>query len=281
MTDFTGARRLPRLVGGSAGANLLLWAAVASAAACTAWLGEGVVIVAFAGVSWLALRAFPVPHRRGSLDRPLVIACMLSVPLQYGFVAAHAYELFVSALPLATLMVLPMLALWSGNTRDLLDRIAERGFVVMLCVYCVAHAPALLMLGTPSDAARNGLLVAFLVIAAHVGDGVRALFARLRSRRSIAGPARGWLEAQLPATAVVGVLTGMAFAPAMPVSTPLAAAIGAGIASVGWLGSVVLARLRADAATAPAHTATWPTGIARPDALCFAAPVFFHLMRAF
>jgi phosphatidate cytidylyltransferase len=277
MTPLTGAGRLPATAAAD-GAGALLWGALAIAAACAPWLGEGVVIVGFAAVSWWALRMFPLPPQRGPADRVLAAACLASVPLQYGFVATHAYEPFIAVLPLASLMVLPLLALASGNTRNLLDRIAERGFVVMLCVYCVAHAPALLMLEVSVFAGHNGLLVAFLIVAAHAGDIVRHVLCRLRRRQGL------WLRArvgtELPATVVLGALAGSAFAAVAPIPAGLAGATGAGIAVLGWLGRAVLARLREECAPVAAAGTVWDSHIARPDALCFAAPVLFHLLRA-
>ena len=272
-------RRLSDSAGTGAGAGALLWTVIALVAAAAPWLGEGIVIVAFAAISWWALRAFPLPPHRASADRALALACTLSVPLQYGFVAAHAYEPFVAVLPLATLMVLPLLALATGDTRHLLERIAERGFVVMLYVYCVAHAPALFMLDVAGFASRNGLLVAFLVLAAHAGDGVRVVLARMRRQPGTSARREGRRRAvELAVTLALGAAIGAAFALALPVSAAMGMAAGALVSALGWLGRGVLVRLRADGAPT-AMSSTWAHEIARPDALCFAAPVFFHLVR--
>ena len=104
------------------------------------------------------------------------------MPVQYLFVATRSFDPFVATLPLVATLGLPLLALCSRDTRDLLDRVTACGWGLLACVYCVSHAVAILMLDIPGFSGRNGLLVAFLVIVAKADDLRHCVFAAFARR---------------------------------------------------------------------------------------------------
>jgi phosphatidate cytidylyltransferase len=261
------------------GVRIALWWGLAGIAAA---LPPAIAIGAFAVVSAFALAEFfaMAPHRRH--DTALRNACFVAIPLQYAFVATHSFGLFVATLPLAATLALPLLALRAGDTRDLLDRVAECGWGVLACVYCVSHAAAILMLDIPGGAARSGGLVAFLVVVAKADDvyryalrrfsGVAALTQTTTLARIVAGVA---------GSALAAAALGAALAWLTPFTTVVAAAAALLIALLGTLGRFVMAcvdRERPPAGTVPATA--WRRALGRPGAIAFSAPVFYYLLHA-
>jgi len=55
----------------------------------------------------------------------------------------------------------------------------------MLTVYCVSHAPALLLLTIPNYSKQNVLLLFYLVFVTHISDVLQYVFGKLFGRTSI------------------------------------------------------------------------------------------------
>ena len=247
------------------------WAALllaVAAAALALWDSSAALLLVFALVSTVALGAFVAPGTSDAAAAPPhALGLYLCVPLQYAFVASGRYELFAVTLPLVGALALPLLALAQGEGRAFLERTAERYWIVMVCVYCVSHAPALLMLNAPNAAG----LVAFLVVMTLAGQALYVLAMRLRreqtrSIRMAIGGAGG---------AAMMVAFGMMLAWLTPFAVPAAGAMALLIAASGALGCRVLHEMRR---THPAAVAV-DRELWQSDALSFAAPVFFHAAR--
>jgi len=245
------------------------WATVVLAMAVAAlalWDSRTALLLVFALVSTAALGEFLAPGASNATGSPVrVLGCYLCVPLQYAFVASGRYELFAVALPLFGALALPLLALAQDGGRAFPERIAERYWIVMVCVYCVSYAPALLTLDAPDTSG----LVAFLV----------AMTFACQALCTVASRSRVW-QLRKPATMTVAGLAGAATMAALglmlawltPFSIALAVALALLIAAAGALGDSVLRATRIDGAFAEVR---W-----QPGALAFAAPVFFHAARA-
>ena len=52
----------------------------------------------------------------------------------------------------------------AGDTTDFLERASKIQWGLMVCVYCVSHAPALLMLEIPGFEGQNVKLLLFLIV---------------------------------------------------------------------------------------------------------------------
>jgi phosphatidate cytidylyltransferase len=252
----------------------------AALVALAAIASDGAALVAlFALLSALTLRgwfAFDADSRgAGAWTRT---ACYLSIPLQYTFVAAGSYSLIALCLPLAATLGLPLLAVLDGDTRNLAERTARRYFGVMVCVYGLSHAPALLLLATPATAGRAGLLVVFMVLVAQLATLLDGTLGRLAARHGGQGVLRniGMLAA---ATLLAGGV-GAALAWLTPYGPETAAGMALLTGAAAALGTRVMAAFAADLA----HTgerANDGLGVlpGRLAAIAFAAPTFFHLAR--
>ncbi len=261
----------------ASGARIALWWLVAGLAAT---LPAPLAVALFASVSMQALAQFFAMAPRRRHDARLRVACFVAIPLQYALVATNSVELFAVVLPLAATLALPLLALRGGDTRDLLDRIAECGWGVLVCVYCVSHAAAMLMLDIPGFAGRAGWLVAFLVIVAKADEAFGYGLRRLGVRPAAPGTSLLRIAARVMVSTLAAAALGAMLAPLTPFTPGVAAAAALLIALLGALGRFVMACIERERPTGVAAAAGWRRALGRPDAIAFAAPVFYHLLRA-
>ncbi len=243
--------------------------------------GFGSILV-FALTSFLLLREFitMTPTRRGD-HRALFWAFML-IPLQYGLLASGWYGLFSILIPVYAFLFLPVRIAAAGDATGFLERAAKLQWGTMLCIYAVSHAPALIKLPLP-DAPGAGLrLLVFLVTVMQVADLVRRLVDTAAGTHPVArtlsetccweGMLAGWLAA-----AVAGLL----IAPATPFGAAAAVLMALAAVLMGSFGELCYAAICRDRNRQGIIVTAGASMLERGIALCFAAPVFFHLTRYF
>jgi phosphatidate cytidylyltransferase len=242
-------------------------------------------VVLFGLVSFLALREFITltPTRRGD-HRALFWIFFIFTPLQYVFVALRWYELFAVFIPLYAFLFLPTRSAIVGQTDNFLARTATIQWGLMVCVYCVSYAPALLMLKIPGYEDQNALLLVYLVIVVQVSEVLQYLFSRAFGRYPIAPTVspRKMVEG-VAGGALIAALVGAWLAWATPFQAWQGFLISLVITLVGFAGTLCMSAIKRDRRVK--EFGQFMQGrvvmLDRIDALCFAAPVFFHLVRFF
>jgi phosphatidate cytidylyltransferase len=201
--------------------------------------------------------------------------------MQYAFIAAGRHDLFTVCLPFAATLVIPLLTIAQRETRGLVERVAERYWGVTLWVYCVSHAPALLMLDLPKFAGGNAGPVAFLIVLALASQWLWSLTSARQGPYLDGAPATRLRAMHIVAVGLVGVL-GALLAWMTPYTPLTAGAMALLIAVPGFLGCSVLAAIRRThrLERGVRERGELASGMLRPDALAFAAPVFFYAVRA-
>jgi phosphatidate cytidylyltransferase len=125
-------------------------------------LGKAGVLVLFAFCSFAALREFITltPTRRGD-HIALATAFFIVLPLQYLLIGYDWYGLYSIFIPVYVFLGLPIIAALRGDTTEYISRIAEVQWGLMVSVFCVSHAPALLTLPIPGFEGQNAMLKVF------------------------------------------------------------------------------------------------------------------------
>lgn len=251
-----------------------------------AWVSGAVgATLAFGVISFLALREFiTLLHTRRADHRTLLLAFFAVLPLQYAIVGGRHFDLFTVFIPVYVFFTLPVFAALAGDPERFLERNAKIQWGIMVCVYGLSHAPALLLLNFRGHEGRGAFLVFFLVMvtaAAQLAqDGMKH---RLRRRPLVRRidrlfSLRVWLVGALSA-AVVGVLLYW-ITPFKPGQALVLAFVAGG---AGTLGELVMKALKKDAGVRHWGNRASVTGavglLDRVAPLCFAAPVFFHAAR--
>jgi len=260
------------------------WVMCAVFAVATATGGLGSIVL-FGLMSFVAFREFVTmtPTRRGD-HRALFWAFFFFIPLQYWLVAVDWYGLFSILIPIYAFLFLPTRTAMSGETERFLERTAKIQWGLMVSVYCVSHAPALLMLQIPGFEGQNALLLFYLVLVVQSSDVLQYVFGKIMGRRKIApdvSPNKTWegfLGGILSAT-----LLGSALWWATPFSPLQAAGMSLVITLLGFSGGLVMSAIKRDRGIKDFGTLIEGHGgiLDRIDSICFAAPVFFHLTRFF
>jgi phosphatidate cytidylyltransferase len=241
------------------------------------------VIVLFGLVSFFALREFITltPTRRGD-HVALAVSFFLVLPEQYVLVAMGWYGMFSIFIPVYVFLLLPIIAALSSETTHFLERGAKIQWGLMICVYCISHVPALLMLDIPGYEGRNALLICFLILVVQMSDVLQYVWGKLFGKRKVAPELS-------PSKTVEGFVGGVASASLLGAAmwwiTPFdvwqAGAMALAIAFMGFLGGLVMSAIKRDRGVKDWGAMIEGHGgmLDRLDSVCFAAPIFFHLTR--
>ena len=246
-------------------------------------VGRTASFVLFAMISFFALREFITltPTRRAD-HRALFWSFFVILPLHYWTLADHWYGLFVILIPVYAFLFIPVRNALAGDTEHFLERTAKTQWGLMISVYCVSHAPALLILNVPGIPDGSARLLFFLVCIAQLSDVLQYVWGKLCGRHPIAPK----LSPNKTIEGLVGGgLSAIAVGAALWWSTPFtpwqAAGLAAVIVAMGFFGGLVMSAIKRDRGVKdygeliPGHGGV----LDRIDSLCFAAPVFFHLVR--
>jgi phosphatidate cytidylyltransferase len=248
--------------------------------------GAWVALTLFALVSFFALREFLTlsPTRLGD-HRSLVLAFFVVLPTQYWLVGAGHFDMFAVFIPVYVFLALPLASALANDPLRFLERNAKLQWGIMVCIYGMSHVPALLLLKFPGYDNRNAFLVFFLVIVVQVCMVAQHVASRNLKSPPVA-PAisqsfnwKSWGMGIATGSLLGALLAGIT--PWVP-GTAFAAAFIACVA--GSLGHFVMKALKRDRGIpnwgAQGRSVTGAGGLLdRVDALCFAAPVFFHSAR--
>jgi phosphatidate cytidylyltransferase len=252
-----------------------------------AWaLGETFATVLFGLVAFFALREFITlsPTRQGD-HRSLVLVFFVILPVQFALVIHRSFDLVTVFIPVYAFLAIPVVSALANDPERFLERNAKLQWGIMVCVYGISHVPALLLLEFPGYERKNAFLVFFLVLVVQSCMLVQHL-ANRRWPRTPSAPNvsksfnwRGWALAVGLASLIGGVMAGLTpFQPAQAVAMALIACVS------GSLGHLVMKAIKRDRGVtnwgSEGRSTTGGTGLLdRVDALCFAAPVFFHSVR--
>jgi phosphatidate cytidylyltransferase len=240
-------------------------------------------LVLFGIMSFLALREYVtlIPTRRGD-HHALFWTFFLFTPLEY-FLLAIRWSGFMIVIPVYAFLFVPAVMALAGDVQNFLDRAARIQWGLMVCVYCLSYAPALLTLNIPGYGPDAKLLF-FLVVVDQLSDVLQYVWGKLLGRHPIAptiSPNKTWegfIGGTLTATAIGTALWWLT-----PFSLPGAAAVSFMITILGFAGGLVMSAIKRDRGVKDFGTMIQGHGgiLDRMDSMVFAAPVFFHVVRFF
>jgi phosphatidate cytidylyltransferase len=207
----------------------------------------------------------------------------------FGVENGSFYGLYSIMIPVYASLFIPARIALSGDHKRFLERSAKIQAGLLICVYSLSYAPALLELnlvdsrGTKWLGDASGLLFYFVLIV-QLGDVFQYLWGKALGKRVIA-PAinasrtwEGFLGGFITTTLVGGMLC---------VATPFglleASCMSMVIFVMGFAGGMTMSAIKRDRGVRDYGTLVQGHAgvLDRIDSICFAAPVFFHLTRAF
>ena len=249
-------------------------------------LGDTVATVLFAIVGFFALREFITlsPTRRGD-HRSLVLAFFVVLPLQFTIVGSRMFDLFTVFIPVYVFLALPVVSALANDPQRFLERNAKLQWGIMVCVYGMSHVPALLLLDFPGYREKGAFLVFFLVFVVQTCMLVQHLLGRRFPHKPVAPQvSQSFQWASWLAGVAAGGLAGGLLSFITPFKPGQALGMALLACFAGSLGHLVMKALKRDRGVTSwgmqGMSVTGAGGLLdRVDALCFAAPVFFHSAR--
>lgn len=283
LIGFVLSRRKQNDTIANLNARIRAWWVMCTISVIAMLIGPIGSVVLFALMSFYALRECVTltPTRRG--DHEALFWCFFIIlPLQYLLVGIEWYNLFVIFIPVYAFLFIPARVALASDTTHFLERCAKIQWSLMIAVYCVSHAPALLMLSIPGFEGENIKLVLFMMIVVQISDvlqyvfgklwGKRAIVPKLSPNKTVEGFVGGILSASLIGAALFWVT---------PFSPVAAFFISLLITLLGFAGGLCMSAIKRDRGVKDFGAMLEGHGgmMDRIDSLCFAAPVFFHVVR--
>ena len=246
-------------------------------------LGFYGVIGLFFVISFMALREFLslLYIRRG--DHLALAACFYVIlPLQYFLVAIDWFSMFTIFIPVYGFLFLPILSALLGDTTHFLDRSTKVQWALMLSVFCISHIPAILTLDIEGFEEKKLLLMIFLILVVQSSDVLQYVWGKLFGKHKIApklSPSKtveGFVGGVISASVLGGLLYWLT--PFNPVQAVLMSLL---ICLMGFLGGLVMSAMKRSMGVKDWGNMISGHGgmLDRMDSLCFAAPIFFHVVR--
>jgi phosphatidate cytidylyltransferase len=264
-------------------ARIRAWWKMCAIFAAAIVVGRVGSLILFGIISFLAMREYItlVPTRRGD-HRTLIWSFFVIMPLQYYLIGIQWYGLFAIMIPvLACIFIPPSMAI-AGDTEHFLERASKIQFGIMVCVYSLSYAPALLLLKIPGFEGHDARLLLYLVVVDQMSDVLQYVWGKLIGKHKVAwrvSPNKTWEGF------VGGVLSATALGTALWWATPFTPLQSAGmslmICLLGFGGGLVMSAIKRDIGIKDFGVVIEGHGgiLDRIDSLCFAAPIFFHLVR--
>ena len=246
-------------------------------------LGFYGVIGLFFVISFMALREFLslLYIRRG--DHLALAACFyIILPLQYFLVAIDWFSMFTIFIPVYGFLFLPILSALLGDTAHFLDRSTKVQWALMISVFCISHIPAILTLDIEGFEEKKLLLMIFLILVMQSSDVLQYVWGKLFGKHKIApklSPSKtveGFVGGVVSASVLGGLLYWLT--PFNPVQAVLMSLL---ICLMGFLGGLVMSAMKRSMGVKDWGNMISGHGgmLDRMDSLCFAAPIFFHVVR--
>lgn len=240
-------------------------------------------VVLFGLLSVWALREFiTITPTRLADHRTLSWVFFVFTPLQFYLVATENYEAYSILIPVYAFLFIPARIALAGDFKRYLERCTTIQTGLMICVYCLSYAPAMLTLRIPNY--NSYMLLLFFFIITALSDAFHYVCEKLMGKHLIA-PAisqnKTW-EGFLGGLGCAS-LCGMSLWWISPFyeQPALAAMSAAVISAMGYCGGLTMSAIKRDRGVKDYGTllAGHSGLLDRIDSICFAAPVFYHVTR--
>jgi phosphatidate cytidylyltransferase len=262
------------------------WWILCSIVAATFFIGKTATVgLACLSALWALREFFTITPTRKGDSLTLFIVLVLITPFQFVLVGFDNYPLYSIMIPVYAFLAIPGLIAMAGDYKRFLERTAKIEAGMLICVYCLSYAPALLTLelepppGGALPPGANARLLFFFVLIVQLSDALHYAWAQIPSKHVIVptiNPTKTW-EGLLFGSASVTLIGGVLWW-ATPFPWWMAAAMSLVTSVMCFAGGLTLSAIKRDRGVRDYGTLVEGHGglLDRIDSLCFAAPVFFH-----
>jgi phosphatidate cytidylyltransferase len=287
LVQWAMQRRRPERDLGELRSRIRSWWVMVTLFTAAMLLSPTASVVFFAFVSFLAFKEYLsiIPTRRA--DRRVLFWAYLTIPVQYAWVGAGQYGLFIVFIPVYAFLLLPIRMVIIGETREFLRAAGTLHWGLMATVFSISHVAYLLVLpgGNASAVAGGAGLVLYLLALTELNDVAQYVWGKSFGRHRIipkVSPNKTW-EGFVGGVATT-VLLAVLLAPLLtPFTWPMAMAAGLIIGLGGFVGDVTISAVKRDLGVKDSGSVLPGHGgiLDRVDSLTYTAPLFLHFTRYF
>ena len=261
------------------------WWVLASLFFLSVYLSHRVSLVFFAFLSFWALKEYVTLLKTRSADHGALVLAFLSIPIQYYWIARNDYGMFVIFIPVYIFLLLPVRLVLAKETAGFVASASEIQWGLMAFVFGLSHLRYVASFPPLAGSEADGrTLLLFVVFVAEISDVLQYVWGKTLGRHKViptVSPHKTW-EGLLGGVLSATLLSlGIRFLTPFSMRETLLVSLLISIA--GFFGGAVMSAVKRDfgvkdfGGLIPGHGGM----LDRLDALCYAAPVFFHYVRYF
>ncbi|MCD8339589.1 MAG: phosphatidate cytidylyltransferase [Burkholderiales bacterium] len=251
--------------------------------AVAVYLGQVALLILFAFISFFTLREFIAltPTRRRD-HLILVIAFYVAIPVQYLLLGLKQIGPFTLFIPVYLFLALPVCMALTRDTERFLERVAKVQWGIMICIFCVSHAPAITTIPLTRFNSNGLMLMLYFLLVLYFTDLFQIMASAMwGGKPTYASPfktKKGVVYGSLGALAMGWALFWMT-----PFTALQALLMSLVIIVSGSFGATVMAAVKRSLGTKRQDTSLLITrgALDRMEMLFFAAPVFYHTTLVF
>ncbi len=247
------------------------------------WGGLNFLLVVFAFISFLTFREFvSLTPTKVSDHWALVVSFYIVIPLQYVLIAMNQYMLFTLFIPVYLFLLLPVLMSIGNDSEQFLERVAKVQWGLMLSVYCVSHAPALMNFEIARFGSSASLMLLFFLLIVFMGDLFVVIASSFFSDKPIRDNPHKTVKGMLVG-GFIAMMVGYALFWMTPFRTWQALVMAFTIVVCGTMGDIVIAAIKRSLGSRfmDGDKYLGRGTLERLAPLMFAAPVYYHIAQLY
>lgn len=247
------------------------------------WFGQNALLVVFALVSFFTFREFvALTPIKVSDHWALVVSFYIVIPLQYILIGLDRYWLFTVLIPVYLFLLLPVLMSLRPDNDRFLDRVAKIQWGLMLSVYCISHAPALMNFDITRFGSSPSLLLLFYLLIVFLGDLFVVMASSYFGGKTLRDNPHKTVKGILVGGAIT-ILVGYALFWMTPFRTWQALVMAVVIVVTGTFGDIVISSVKRSLGSRfmDGDKYLGRGNLERLAPLMFSAPIYYHITQAY
>lgn len=244
---------------------------------------DGLALVFFAFLSFWAFKEYVTLLQTRPADHGSLLWSFVAVPLQYYWIALPWYGMFTLFIPVYMFLLLPVQLVLAQEPKGFVASASQLQWGLMAFVFGLSHLGALLTLPLVAAPQVHGrTLLLFLVFVVEISDVLQYVWGKTLGRHRVLpsiSPNKTWEGLLGGVTSAVLCSLGLRFL--TPFSVVETLGVACLITLAGFAGGAVMSAVKRDFGVKDFGTLIPGHGgmVDRVDALCYAAPLFFHYVR--
>ncbi len=241
-----------------------------------------ITYIGLAFLSFFTLREIYTLLKLRDSDRNTLLACYLSIPIQYYFAYQGWYTMFLIFIPVFMFIIIPFMLVLSGDTKDIIRSMCILPTSLMLGIFGISHLALLVSFPEMNNENISGkALLLFLIFITEANDIMQFIFGKIFGKNKILpkiSPNKTWegFIGGVISTTIIGYFMGFL----TPLDSWQIILVSFCIAVFGFMGDAIISAVKRDFGVKDMGNAIPGHGgfLDRVDSLSTTSSPFFHLV---